>query len=87
MEKIPLTMFDGVINIKTQFLEVGDDDQPSIRMLALIIESLCFNLRKVCGLMVFQFYYTNDFAILKNSTVSFLGVGLVLLFGNEVVFS
>lgn len=43
MEEVPLAILDSIVDIEAQFLEVGDDYQTGIGMLALVIESLRFD--------------------------------------------
>ncbi len=83
-EEVPFDMLDGVVNIKTQLLEIGDDDVFGVLVLALIAESLPLYVAEVGGFMVFEFDDTDDLAVSQNSAVGFLGVGLVLLLGDEV---
>ena len=53
-------------------------------MLALIVECLRLNFRKICGLMVFQLYHTYHLAIFLNSAISLLRIRLILLLCYEV---
>ena len=78
-------MLHGIVDIEAQLLKIGDDDQPRSHMLALIAKGLRLNLRKVGGLVVFQFDDANHFPIQKYSTIGFLGVGLIFLFGNQII--
>ena len=43
VEEVPLAILDSIVDIEAQFLEVGDDYQTGIGMLALVIESLRFD--------------------------------------------
>ena len=77
-------MVNGIVDVKSQFLEVGDDDQPRAHMLALVAESLSLDFREIGGLVVFQFDDPNNLLVQQDSTVGFLAVGLVLLFRYQV---
>ena len=84
-EQVPLNVLDGIVNIETQLLEIRDNHIPCIAVLALVAERLTLHMTEVCSLMIFQFYNTDYLAVSENSSVGFLGVGLVLLLGDEVI--
>ena len=53
-------MLDRVVDIKTQFLEVGDDDIARVFVLVLIAKCLALNVAEVCRFVVFEFDYSDD---------------------------
>lgn len=82
---MPFTIVDGIVDIEPQLLEVGDDDQPSALVLALVAEGLSLDLREVGGLVVLQLYHADDFSLQQDSPVGLFRVGLVLLLCDQVV--
>ena len=78
-------MVCGIVDVQTQLLEVGDDDEPRAHMLALVAEGLRLNLREVGGLVVFQLYHAYHLAVQQDGPVSLLGVGLVLLLRYQII--
>ncbi|MBQ6062097.1 MAG: hypothetical protein IJK87_00515 [Prevotella sp.] len=54
-------------------------------VLALVAKCLLLDFREVGGLVVFQFDHADDISVDDDGTVSLLGVGLILPFGDEVV--
>ena len=77
-------MLDRVVDIETQFLEVGDDNIARVLVLALIAEGLPLDMAEVGGLVIFEFDDTDDLVVTEDSAICFLGIGLVLLLGDEV---
>ena len=80
-------MLHSVVDVEAQLLEVGDDYQAGIGVLVLVAESLRLDFRQVGGFVVFQFDDANHLVVEQNGSVGFLGVGFVLLFGDEVEIS